>query len=406
LVPLNAIQVGSFARAVLYHPKTSSSSLTAKYIHFMTFHTSLQLIVLVTIIAGSISVHIRVPVVAWNEKQTTQKSLNVDAGNAGIFGNVRRNVIRLIDGTKGLWPNFIQFQKIKKFRKINGDKAITFTQFKFLEQTKEDLSKLFRLAITFPISPEFFFYSYIAFPLISSGNPWAWQSLPSGYDDVNDKIIREKALIKRRIQAVINGISVLKSETLDDILGKKKDEKLEQIEIIEDALMAKSVDDAIDILSPWLLTENKRKLSSLTLNLSLFPGSIIKDCCRSVGIDGVPNIPLIRRMNVGELSKYIDKIRESDEFLIEKSMNDLNTDELKKACFERCIRTENRNDKDLRSDLQKWLAIACAPGSVNNGPRNRKLSINEQNRRFALMALHTAADFQSNFAKTYRLLCN
>ncbi len=374
---------------------------------FMTLCIVLLLAILATIFAASSArARVSLPVIARNDKQIKQKTLpgNLD-GTTGILGNVRRNVIRLIDGTKTLWPNFIKLQKLKKIRKIDGDEAITFAQFKFLEQTKEDLSKIFRLAITFPISPEFFFYSYIAFPLISSGNPWAWQSLPSGYDDINDKITREKALVKRRIQAVINGISALKSETLDDILAKKRDEKSEQIEIIEDALMAKNLDDAISILSPWLLTENKRK-SSLSLNLSLFPGSIIKDCCRSVGIDGVPNIPLIRRMNVGELSKYIDKIRESDEFLSKKSMSDLNSDELKIACFERCIRTENRNDKDLRSDLQKWLVIACAPGNVDTGSRSRKLSINEQNRRFALMALNTAADFQSNFSKTYRLLCN
>lgn len=373
----------------------------------MTLCIVLLLAILATIdAASSARVRVSLPVIASNDKQTKQKTLtgNVD-GNTGILGNIRRNVVRLIDGTKTLWPNFIKLQKLKKIRKTNGDEAITFAQFKFLEQTKDDLSKIFRLAITFPISPEFFFYSYIAFPLISSGNPWAWQSLPSGYDDINDKITREKALVKRRIQAVINGISALKSETLDDILAKKRDEKSEQIEIIEDALMAKNLDDAINILSPWLLTENKRKLSSLSLNLSLFPGSIIKDCCRSVGIDGVPNIPLIRRVNVGELSKYIDKIRESDEFLMKKSISDLNSDELKIACFERCIRADNRTDKDLRSDLQKWLIIACAPGS-ETGSRSRKFSINEQNRRFALMALHTAADFQSNFSKTYRLLCN
>ena len=39
------------------------------------------------------------------------------------------------------------------------------------------------------------------------------------------------------------------------------------------------------------------------------PGSIVKGCCRSIGVEGLPNIPLINKMNIGEVAKYVDKVR-------------------------------------------------------------------------------------------------
>ena len=41
------------------------------------------------------------------------------------------------------------------------------------------------------------------------------------------------------------------------------------------------------------------------LNILAVPGAVIKECCRSVGVDGVPNIPIIRRLNIGEIKGYL-----------------------------------------------------------------------------------------------------
>ena len=48
--------------------------------------------------------------------------------------------------------------------------------------------------------------------------------------------------------------------------------------------------------------------SSLTVPTQDVPGSIIKGCCRSIGVEGLPNIPLINKLNIGEVSKYMDKV--------------------------------------------------------------------------------------------------
>jgi hypothetical protein len=56
-----------------------------------------------------------------------------------------------------------------------------FHSFTKLKQINEDFMKLFRLAITYPISPEFFFYSYIIGPCLNS-RANAWSSWPSTFD--------------------------------------------------------------------------------------------------------------------------------------------------------------------------------------------------------------------------------
>ena len=47
---------------------------------------------------------------------------------------------------------------------------------------------------------------------------------------------------------------------------------------------------------------------SLSYLFQNVPGSIVKGCCRSVGIEGLPNIPVINKMNIGEIAKYVDKV--------------------------------------------------------------------------------------------------
>lgn len=187
------------------------------------------------------------------------------------------------------------------------------------------MGKWFRVVITIPLSTELFFYSYIIIPMATNNAvrfhvqflrsysrlpgiriQWAWRSLPSVFDsDPNDLKIRESSIVTRRHQAVVNALSSLKSETAEDMNKESRENKLKQLELIEKALKSKSMKDALEVLQPWLWSDRK---ASSKLFLPNIPGSIVKDWCRGIGVDGMPNWPLIQRLNRGELSQYFEKV--------------------------------------------------------------------------------------------------
>ena len=213
--------------------------------------------------------------------------------------------------------NYFEADRLKKIRKARGSEALTFKEYKFVERAQEDMGKVFRMLITIPFSPEFFFYSYIVFPTMGGGNPWAWSAMPSGFDaDPADERKRTEVLQKRRVQAVIKAITTLKGETVEAGGDAKQLAARErQLAMIERALKSPTMRDALRECAPLLMSENDRRLAPLKLKLRDVPGAIVKDCLRCVGIEGLPNIPLINRFNKGEVAKHFDKVRDSDEFL-------------------------------------------------------------------------------------------
>jgi len=173
------------------------------------------------------------------------------------------------------------------------------------------------------------------FPLLSANNPWAWRALPSCFDDARDAIVREQAIVKRRVQTVVISLHTLKTDTLDDVGNSKLvSSRKKQLDIIGRALQQTSLAKALDELLPWLLSEEKK---ASKLSVGQVPGLIIKQCCRSVGLDGVPNLPVVRRLNIGELNGYLERLRSSDTFLEAKGLSGLSLDEIKTACFERWV---------------------------------------------------------------------
>ena len=90
---------------------------------------------------------------------------------------------------------------------------------------------------------------------------------------------------------------------------KIQEEKINQKELILKALTEKNLLSSMKLLSHFYVSNKKKVTDKTSLELSSqVPGSIIKDICRSFGIDGVPNIPIIRRFNNGELSRHLDKV--------------------------------------------------------------------------------------------------
>lgn len=328
-----------------------------------------------------------------------------------IKEGVGQNINLFKRGLTGVWANYKRSNKIKKMRKQKGEQALSFTDYKFLEQAGEDTSKFFRLAVTFPFSPEYFFYSYVVFPMMSSDNPYAWKSMPSTFDDPEYKTRRTNGLIKRRIQAFVFSMVKLQDDVADDVSTQLRKKRIESINLIETALKQKTLDASLTVLQPWLIVSKKaakkqknKKQDYLTLDN--VPGAILKEWCKAIGVDGVPNLPLINRLNRGEMNRYIDKVKLSDEFLVRKGgVDTLSDSEVHVACFERCISVSHnsaeRRSKDLRNDLDQWLdnIDPAQPASV------RRVRINSHNKRFAMMALNIAKDLKvSHHADIYRTL--
>lgn len=97
-----------------------------------------------------------------------------------VSAHLQKTVNRILNGIKSIPKNFLEAERLKKIRKSRGNGALTFSEYGFIEKANEDMSKIFRMIITIPFSPEFFFYSYIVFPAMASNNPFAWSSMSSG----------------------------------------------------------------------------------------------------------------------------------------------------------------------------------------------------------------------------------
>lgn len=353
---------------------------------------------------------------ADNSKNVNHKG-NVKSSTDNKIDDIKnvfsKNINRFIQGGKNLFPNFMTAEKLKRLRKAGGDAAITFTQFKFLDTAKEDFGKCLRLGVTFPLSPEFFFYSYIVFPMMSPSNPWAWRAMPSTFDLPEEKELRNEALSQRRIQSLVSIVNALKVETNADISTTIRNERVKQVNRIEKALSAKNLRDALDALNPWLLSEPKSATSpTLAIKAGKIVGSALRDASRACGGEGYPNLPLVKRMNIGDIKSYVDRLRESDQFISNVGVDSLNDSEIREACFDRCIRINGRGKSALRRDLEDWIDLATEPVSMPSSSNRRgglggkaPLMMNAQNRRLALMCLHASKDLASSpYASTYRCL--
>lgn len=240
---------------------------------------------------------------------------------------ISKTVNRLWKGTTTLIDNFREADRLKKLRKKYGDDYLTFSEYKFIERSRDDFNKLFRLGITLPISPQFFLYSYILFPMFTPSNPWAWRSFPSTYDFKDEKVTRSKIINKRRVRGVFNALTLLEQDYGENTSQDLAKKRAGQLQAIKQALKASKLEDSLNALQSWLQTEQK-KASKLTLRLDFIPGAVISDCCKALGMDALPNLPLIRRFNVGELSGYCKRLQDEDSFLSLVGLDRLIDDEV------------------------------------------------------------------------------
>lgn len=254
--------------------------------------------------------------------------------NSAIGAGFKSNMDIYKNGVVGLLRSIKEANRLRKVVNEGGRTALSFSEFQFLEQSKQDLHKAVRLLLMLPLSPHYFILSYVISPLVSK-NPWIWTSLPSTFDSEQHKAAREATMEKRRLLAAISSLNKLKAESIDGKDDRQKAKRAEQVQLIHKALSQRTEDDALDELRPFIFTPTNKAKSLTSYS---FPPSIVRECTRCFGVDGVAAwAPLVRRMNNMELGKYISRLQRSDSFLQAKGTHGLTDKELRQACFERYL---------------------------------------------------------------------
>jgi hypothetical protein len=240
--------------------------------------------------------------------KTVMSTTNTKSNGVNMFQHVYNSLDRLTTGVLGLVPSGMEVLRLKD--KLQKDASlVSYSELKKIERFSDDMGKMFRLAVTIPLSPELFFYSYIVGPMLSPSNPFAWTSLPSGFDNKVDFEKRKSICTQRRFNGLIHAFQLARRDLIEDFSEEGRARKLESLKMVIKAVSAPSHNKALEILSPWLYTEKATKRPVSSLRILGLNGAVIKDCCRSIGIDGMPNVPLIRRFNIGELNRYCQRVR-------------------------------------------------------------------------------------------------
>ena len=226
------------------------------------------------------------------------------------FSYVTTSFRRLSKGFTSIVPNALELHRLRKRLKSDSS-SMSYSDYKRMERLADDVSKIFRLGITIPLSPELFFYSYIVSPLLSPSNPFAWNALPSGFDLERDKRRRQEICIHRRFYALIQALQIARKDIIDDFNVESRMKKAKHLRRALEALNAPSHQVALEKLAPWIYTQPSQTKVPKSLKIVGLGGAIIKGVCRSIGVEGVPNIPLIRRLNIADLNGYCNKVRRS-----------------------------------------------------------------------------------------------
>lgn len=303
-------------------------------------------------------------VVSRNDNPSLLTFFSMDEKDEGIGYATKKNFHILSSGMLNLVKNLREMLRLKQLEK-KGISNLSYTEYRFLKLCKQDFGKSLRLFMALPFSPQYFFYSYLIMPLMSYNNPWAWQAFPSTFDTEKDFTIREEAMLQRKFQAIISGLFTLHQETQADKPRHIVNHRQSQIDLINEALKlnSRSLDscsiqefsETIDYLLPFFKSSkmSSRVMSSLELmnhtdfvvsnrklnwsfsklrqselELSGVPWNTIKECSRAIGIEGFPNIPIIRSFNLGGIKSYFQNLRESDKFLLLKGISSLSISEV------------------------------------------------------------------------------
>jgi hypothetical protein len=307
-----------------------------------------------------------------------------------LFGGRKLQEIqsRLSTGFGKLLPNHILCQKIKARKKRGG--RITYSEHMLTNTVTDDFWKIFRAILTLGYSREFFLYGYVLGPVISS-TPKAWASWPSPFDLPRDKKAREDALAEKRIVALSKVLGEVTQQANPENDPKIRERGEKNIEIVNNALRSKDSISCLNAMKEYIYTDKRH---SSKVYLKACSGGVVKSILTAIGGEGLPNVPLINRLNCNEISNIIKQISKSDEVLDSLDIQKMSDREVLAACRERSITASNVAVG--RADLSQWLtAVKCHIENTNDNLLTQPvLYENMFNKRLALMGYYIARDFK------------
>jgi hypothetical protein len=221
-------------------------------------------------------------------------------------------------------PNARLADKIEK--RCKRKESITFTEYHFLRTAKDDFWKLVRMILTLGYSREFFAYGYVLGPLMGSNNPKAWIAWPSTFDLQKDKESRIKSLEEKRITSLVQGLNALNSGMNSENNPDMQATSRRYVSSIIRALRAKDLKTGLNELKDFIFVDSKSK--STSPHLKGCSGAALKGIVNALGAEGVPNIPLINRLNVNEIAGILEKLARSDEILASIGVKNLSDREV------------------------------------------------------------------------------
>ena len=319
-------------------------------------------------------------------------------GNPAIqlFDYVKDSAIRLTTGAKDMWSNHGRCKEIRakqhdyreKLKKqwelqeknlspkgmkarlaaVNG--GITYDEFIFLANGKEDRSKLMNLVFLMWGAPRVFPYALMFYPNIL---PSPFSPLPdaSGPETKLEKISRQRAheVIKALVDLEEKARSVPYLDKLN-IFGKKAQERrmIATDNLGRSLSLIMTAPGATGGIGAGMLLETMNDLLYKTgeaftrgeKRLVGVPSPIILGLMSSISGPGILNGIMPNFMRRGNVVAHAQKISEADSFLVGENVDleSLSTVRLLEACNDRLIGGVGRSEEELRKDLSDWLDLA------------------------------------------------
>lgn len=343
---------------------------------------------------------------------TTSAKSNPISQIAGFF---KDNIIRLKNGTVQLYTNHKVCNTIRSKQKeyiaanpkptdaVYQKTGITFEEYKFLNQGKDDRGKVLNLVFMAFFSPNFLPTAFFFFPNVL---PSQFSPKPPTQCNKYETISRERAhaviqtLLEiekeaKNIPTSINpfGISKLwKNRERMEVVNQRAQQFLcishnytdgnqhkNDITTTTPASSSSFVNEEriLKALSNDIFTNEKPDRSRT--RLTFIPKALIKGLAQAIdaniitakGTSGTQKGPLSSLtppfMVRNKVLTHLKMVTDADEFLVNEriDLNSLSGDILMDVCNERMIGTPGTSEADLRTALSKWLNLTVVRPSHN-----------------------------------------
>jgi hypothetical protein len=254
--------------------------------------------------------------------------ISVHNGFRRLSSRLMRNTHRIFSGTYSLIPTLLENRRLRLLRKHSGDRAISFSQYKFVENSNDDLWKIATMAgQRYFLGSRMSNYYHFLKPMLSS-NPWAWSGYPSSYNNVSfDHEVRDRVLVNRRRNYLLSTLVQTNRNFLDNnvaaiedsILAAQSNSSCPTYWSVERNYNVSQVAEAVHVskrnirkslsMLTALFETRSHKSQNLHINTNVIPHHVLRDFSRCVSGEGLaPYIPIIRWGNFRNIANHIYKV--------------------------------------------------------------------------------------------------